>query len=150
MDVFWLIAFAGWKAIECYGPHVVVSASSGRPVVEVMAIDAELDEVERAYKERIAAARALIDAVDATLAPWPPDIPRPSADREAVNDVEYRTTFDLACLAAAFALFHEFRHVMLARDKRGRSTYARGDGMRCLGARVYDRQIGCVRQRAWP
>ena len=28
MDVFWLIGFAGWKAIECYSPLVVVSAAT--------------------------------------------------------------------------------------------------------------------------
>ena len=116
MDVFWLIGFAGWKAIECYSPHVVLSASTGRSVADLIRADEGLDDVERAYKERRAAAQTLIDAANPVSAPWPPDIPRPAADREAFDDPQYKTAFDLVCLAAAFAFFHEFRHVMLARD----------------------------------
>jgi hypothetical protein len=116
MDVFWLIAFSGWRAIECYSPLVVWSASSSQTVADLIKADAGLSEVEQAYKERRAAAQTLIDAADPALAPWPPDLPQPSADRQAFNDPQYQAAFDLTCLAAAFALFHEFRHVMLDRD----------------------------------
>jgi hypothetical protein len=47
MEVFWLIAFGRWRAIECYSPHVILSATHGRTVAEVMALDAELDDMER-------------------------------------------------------------------------------------------------------
>ncbi|MCW8087713.1 phage exclusion protein Lit family protein [Sabulicella glaciei] len=116
MDVFWLIGFSGWRAIECYSPHVVISAAGGGTVADLMRADEELGEVERAYKERIAAVQDLIAAPDATSSPWPPDLPRPSADREAMEDMQYKSAFDLSCLAAAFTYFHEFRHVMLDRD----------------------------------
>ena len=117
MDVFWLIGFGGWNAIECYSPHVVWSAASGQTVADLIRADQGLDDVERAYKERRGAAQTLIDAPDLDSAPWPPDLPRPSADRDALNDPQYRGAFDLTCLAVAFTLFHEFRHVMLDRVK---------------------------------
>ncbi len=116
IDVFWLIGFAGWKAIECYSPHVVCSAATGQTVAELIRADQGLDEVERAYKERRGAAQTLIDTPDLDSAPWPPDLPRPSADRDALSGPQYKVAFDLTCLAVAFTLFHEFRHVMLDRD----------------------------------
>lgn len=116
MDVFWLIGFSGWRAIECYSPHVIVSAVSGQTIKTIIQDDEGLAEVELAYKERCAAAQTLIDAADPATAPWPPDLPRPNASRDATSDPEYKATFDLTCLAVAFTLFHEFRHVMLDRD----------------------------------
>jgi Peptidase U49 len=114
--VFWLIGFGGWKAIECYSPHVICSTISGQTIADLINDDHGLGEVERAYKERRASAQTLIDAADPALAPWPPDLPRPNADRNTCNDAQYKVAFDLTCLAAAFALFHEFHHVMLDRD----------------------------------
>lgn len=118
IDVFWLIGFAGWKAIECYSPLVVVSAATNQRVADLIKVDPGLDEVERAYKERRAALQGFIESADAASATWPPDIPRPSANRDAMADPQYKTAFDLTCLAAAFAFFHEFHHVMLDRDQR--------------------------------
>lgn len=118
MEVFWLIGFSGWRAIECYSPHVIVSAASGQTIERIIADDEELAEIERAYKERRAAAQALIDAADPATAPWPPDLPRPNPFRDAAYDPQYKAAFDLTCLAVAFTLFHEFRHVILDRDKQ--------------------------------
>lgn len=117
MDVFWLIGFSGWKAIECYSPLVIASAHYGRPIAEVITADTELDEVERDYKERRACCQNLIDAKDPTLAAWPDDIPRPGQERSAFEDVEFKAAFDLTCIAVAFTFFHEFRHVMLDHDE---------------------------------
>lgn len=114
MDLFWLIGFAGWRAIECYMPHVMLSTT--QPLNTVLSDDADLDDVERAYRERLAAAKRLIAESDAAMAPWPPDLPRTSSDRDALSDVQYAAAFDLTCLAAAFTFFHEFRHVMLDFD----------------------------------
>ncbi|MEP2761481.1 MULTISPECIES: phage exclusion protein Lit family protein [Alphaproteobacteria] len=116
MDVFWLIGFAGWKAIECYGPVVTVSATTGQPLSLVIIDDKGLGEIERDYKERRAAAQSLIDALDPADAPWPDDIPRPEPNRDAFNSPEFKVAFDLTCLAVAFTFLHEFRHVMLDRD----------------------------------
>ena len=118
MEVFWLIGFSGWRAIECYSPHVVCSAVSGQRIESLIQDDHELAEVERAYRERREAAQSLIDSVDPAAAPWPPDLPRPNANRDALADPQYKVAFDLSCLAVAFALFHEFRHVMLDYDQQ--------------------------------
>lgn len=118
MDVFWLIGFSGWRAIECYSPHVITSAALGSTVERIIEEDEGLAEIELAYKERRAAAQSLIDATDPATAPWPPDLPRPNSSRDASGDPQYKAAFDLTCLAVAFTLFHEFRHVMLDRDKQ--------------------------------
>jgi hypothetical protein len=118
MEVFWLTGFSGWRAIECYSPHVIVSAASGQPIETIIQDDEGLADVELAYRERRAAAQTLIDAVDSAGAPWPPDLPRPNACRDAFDDAQYKAAYDLACLAVAFTLFHEFRHVMLDRDNK--------------------------------
>ncbi|MEH2550760.1 hypothetical protein V1283_007405 [Bradyrhizobium sp. AZCC 2262] len=130
MDVFWLIGFSGWRAIECYTPVVVWSAKSGQALAELIKLDDGLADVEQAYKERRAAAQALIDAEDPASAPWPPDVPEPNADRYALNDPQHQVAFDLTCLAVAFTIFHEFRHVMLDRDK-ARSRDPREEELAC-------------------
>lgn len=117
LDAFWLIGFSGWRSIETYIPAVIVSTSTGKSISDVLQDDAELNEVERSYKERITAAHTFIKEVDTSTAPWPPDIPQPSSDRDMLNDEQYKATFDLTLSAVAFTLFHEFRHVML--DKEG-------------------------------
>jgi Peptidase U49 len=118
MDVFWLIGFAGWKAIECYSPLVVWSAASGQRIADLIKVDPNLDAVERDYKERRGALQAFIETADVESAPWPLDLPRPSANRDALDDPQYKVAFDLTCLAAAFAFLHEFHHVMLDRDNQ--------------------------------
>ena len=118
MEVFWLIGFSGWQAIKCYSPHVIASAALSTTIERVIEEDEDLAEIELAYKERRAAAQSLIDATDPATVPWPPDLPRPNSNRDAFCDPQYKAAFDLTCLAVAFTLFHEFRHVMLDRDKQ--------------------------------
>ncbi|MCA0422865.1 MAG: peptidase U49, Lit peptidase [Proteobacteria bacterium] len=116
MEVFWLIGFSGWRAIECYSPHVVLSAPCGKTLTDLFDDDSDLPEVERDYKEKLAAARRLIAELDAGAAPWPEDLPRPSSDRNAIAGPQYQAAFDLTSLAVAFTFLHEFRHVMLDFD----------------------------------
>jgi hypothetical protein len=115
IEVFWLIGFSGWKAIECYSPLVICSVVCGQKIADLLARDDKLGEVERAYKERRAAAQSFIDAGDPSIAPWPPDIPRVSF-RDAVDDPQYKAALDLTWSSFAFLILHEFRHVMLDRD----------------------------------
>jgi Peptidase U49 len=117
-DVFWLIGFSGWRAIETYVPSVMTAAMTNMPVAEVMRHDKDLPAVERDYKERLVAAYNFLKAERATKAPWPPDIPRPSADRNALDDDQYKATFDLTTSAVAFTIFHEFYHVILDQDRK--------------------------------
>lgn len=130
MDVFWLIGFAGWKAIECYSPSVVVSAATEQTLANVIADDLSLGDVERYYKERRVAAQALIDAADPSAVPWPDDIPRPQADRDSLDDPQLKAAFDLTCVAVAFTFLHEFRHVMLDHDDE-RPSDVREEEMAC-------------------
>lgn len=116
MDTFWLIGFSGWRAIECYTPHVVLSERCEKPLTELLNDDSDLPEVERAHKERLTAACRLITERDVDAAPWPDDLPRPSSDRNAIADPQYQAAIDLTVLATAFTFFHEFRHVMLDFD----------------------------------
>ncbi len=116
MDVFWLIGFSGWRAIESYSPHVILSAATNQKLADLFDCDHGLDEAERSYRERLAAAQALIKAGDTESVAWPTDIPRPNCDRSALNDPQYKVAFDLTTLAVAYTLFHEFRHVMLDAD----------------------------------
>jgi hypothetical protein len=116
LDVFWLIGFSGWRAIETYTPDVVTSAMTGTPVADVLGDDEVLAGLERDYKERIIAAHDFLKAKNAAEAPWPPDIPRPSADRNALDDNQYKAAFDLTTSAVAFTIFHEFYHVILDQD----------------------------------
>lgn len=118
IDVFWLIGFCGWRAIESYSPYVVCSIKSGQSILELIKSDDELDDYERIYKERLAAAQAFINADDYLSAPWPPDIPRPNYDRNVIDDPQYKATFDLSLLAVGFTIFHEFHHVMLDQSNK--------------------------------
>ena len=115
-DVFWMIGFAGWKAIEIYSPLVLVSTATNQRVSDLIRDDHGLDEVERAYKERRASAQALIDTATPDSVPWPPDIPRPTNDRHGFDHDQDKVSLDLTGFALALALFHEFRHVMLDHD----------------------------------
>lgn len=115
MDVFWLVGFSGWRAIQCYSPHVILSAC-GAALQSLLDDDDKLPELEREYKERLAVAKRLIADGDAAAEPWPPDIPRPSPDRNALDDSQYKAAFDLSVIAVAFTFLHEFRHVMLDVD----------------------------------
>lgn len=117
MEVFWIIGFSGWRAIECYAPHVILSTKLGKTLHELLDVDCELPEVERDYKERLAMARNLIELRDADTVTWPDDLPRPVSDRDALDCDQHKVAFDLVLIALAFAFFHEFRHVMLDFDQ---------------------------------
>lgn len=114
LDALWLIGFSGWRALECYSPAVLCSPFWRQPVATLLAEDCDLDDVERNYKERMAAAQVLIDAADVDDVPWPPDIPQPDPDRSSLLNAQERAAFDLTALAVTFVILHEFRHVMLA------------------------------------
>lgn len=122
IDFFWLLGFSAWRAIEVYAPALVVATSSGIPLDQALSIDTERDQYEFDYKQRIAAARSLIGAEQTAGIFWPADIPKPTADRDSLDDVQHMAPFDLVALALAFALLHEFQHVMFCTDKSAPSS----------------------------
>jgi hypothetical protein len=130
MEVFWLVGFAGWRAIETYSPHVIVSAASGQSLAQLFQDDDELPQIEHEYKARLAIAQQLIAAADPASMHWPPDLPRPSSDRDAFDGEQYKVAFDLTCMAVAFTLLHELKHVMLDKDN-ARPSDRREEEMIC-------------------
>jgi len=67
-------------------------------------------------------AASLIAAVSTDEIAWPPDVPRPQADRDILSDPQDQVAFDLTALALAFALLHEFSHVKLLAEKAQSDT----------------------------
>jgi hypothetical protein len=89
----------------------------GLTIDQALHIDEKLTAFERDYKERMEAAASLIAATSTGGIAWPPDIPRPQADRDRFSDPQDKVAFDLTALALAFALLHEFSHVKLLAEK---------------------------------
>ncbi len=116
-EVFWLICFSGWKAIECYTPAVICSASGVATCQFTLQNDENLGEFEREYKERMQVVQALINADNASEVAWPDGVPRPASDRSAFEGEQDKVRFDLSLFAATYVLFHEFRHVILGQEK---------------------------------
>jgi hypothetical protein len=117
-EVYWLISFAAWEAIELYGALVTYSVMSGVRIADVLRHDSNLPQMELDYRARLRAAIQYRDARDINLVCWPPDIPRPSGDRYAIEGAQYSASFDLACSALGFILFHEFYHIVLIHENQ--------------------------------
>lgn len=117
IDLFWLLGFSAWRSIEVYSPALVITMLWGLPIDQALQIDEKLTTFERDYKERMKAAASLISATSTGDIPWPPDIPRPQADRDSFSDPQDKVAFDLTAMALAFALLHEFSHVKLLAEK---------------------------------
>ena len=130
IDLFWLIGYSGWRAIECYSPHVLLSPVRKKKIVHLMELDEELPEVERDYKERRASVRSLMRARDTCEISWPPDVPHPTADRSSLDGCQEKAAFDLTCFAVSFAMLHEIHHVVLDSEKK-RPEERREEEMAC-------------------
>lgn len=122
IDFFWLLGFSTWRAIEVYSPALVLATVTGMPLDQALNVDAERSQYELDYKQRIASAQSLIAAAHTADISWPADVPEPTADRESVGDNQHKVAYDLVALALAFALLHEFRHVMFCADNSAPST----------------------------
>lgn len=122
IDFFWLLGFSAWHAIEVYSPALKIATSTGMPLDRALNIDDARGQYEFDYKQRVASAQSLILADQTADISWPADIPAPTANRDGFDDDQQRTAFDLVALALAFALLHEFRHVMYFADGSAPST----------------------------
>lgn len=116
LDALWLIGFSGWRALETYAPHVLIATDNQQSIENIIRADGELGPFELDYKHRLRLAQDLIASDGTTAVMWPPDIPRPTADRDSLNGVEVQVAFDLTCMAVAYVFLHELRHVMFDRD----------------------------------
>lgn len=122
IDFFWLLGFSAWRAIEVYSPALVLATVTGMPLDQALSIDTKRGPFEFEYKQRVASAQSLIAAKQTADISWPTDVPEPTADRESLGDVQHVAAFDLVALALAFALLHEFRHVMFCADNSAPAT----------------------------
>ncbi|ULO23146.1 phage exclusion protein Lit family protein [Methylocystis sp. SB2] len=122
IDSFWLLGFSAWRAIEVYSPALGIATSRGMPLEQALSIDAERRHYELDYKQRIGTAQSLIAAEQTADISWPADVPEPTSNRESLNDNQHKSVFDLVALALAFALLHEFRHVIFCADNSAPST----------------------------
>lgn len=136
-DVFWLIGFSAWRAIEAYAPHVSLSANQNRSLADLFAADDQLGVVEWDYRAGLAAAQRLIAPYTLNEAPWPPTIPRPTASRNSLTNAPDQVAFDLCGFAVVGALLHELHHVMLDQDKRRPSDRREEELMCDVWARDY-------------
>ena len=117
IDLFWLLGFSAWRSIEVYSPALVITMLSDLTIDQALHVDEKLTTFERDYKEGMQAASSLISATSTGEIAWPPDVPRPQADRDSFPDPQDKVAFDLTALALAFALLHEFSHVKLLAEK---------------------------------
>lgn len=116
IDFFWLVGFVTWKSIEVYSPAVVCSTVSNSTIDDVINVDDEFSLFEFEYKCRMQVVEKLLAASETSEIDWPSDIIKPTEDRDSLENDELKATFDLVCLALAFAIFHELRHVMFRRE----------------------------------
>lgn len=112
IDLFWLMGFAAWRAIELYGPAVMLAQCTDMSIDRILNDDEERSQLEFEYKQRIGSVEALLSTTSTDKIAWPTDVPMPTHDRESLANNQERSAFDLVCLALAFALLHELRHVM--------------------------------------
>ena len=112
IDLFWLMGFAVWRAIELYAPAVALATDTAVSIYKVLHDDDERPQLEFEYKQRIGAIDALLAAHSTDAITWPCDIPKPTDVRESLNGDQDKAAFDLVCLALAFTLLHELRHIM--------------------------------------
>ena len=122
INFFWLLDFSAWRAVEVYSPALVLTSLTGVPLDQALNSDAERGQFEFDYKQRVASAQSLITTERAADISWPTDVPQPTADRDGLGDSQKKVAFDLVGLALAFALLHEFRHVMYCADNSAPST----------------------------
>lgn len=112
MRVLWLMGFNGWQSTVLYSPAIVLSGPLGLSIDALLNEDDERGLLESDFRSRTRTAENLKDAKNSDDIPWPEDIPAPGEDREQLGSDQEKATFDLVCMATAFVLLHEFRHVM--------------------------------------
>jgi hypothetical protein len=137
LSVYWLLAFTGWRTLNCYCPAVLASLAPSilarafgvgdeviaahvpptMTIADALEHDTEVAHVETYLDEKLYSARSILrsDVLDETF--WPSDIPWPDVDRESLLGAEAKAAFDLAWMSTAYAFCHEIRHVIYAKEK---------------------------------
>lgn len=110
----WVIAFAGFKALSAYSPHILLANRE----ISMASLDADdgLLAAESEVDDLLYFATEIRATSDSELLDWPLKIPRPGTDRDSLASNEDKVCFDIACLAAAATFLHELKHVMFAAE----------------------------------
>ena len=111
MHVMWLLGFSLWKSIDLFAPGLLLSGWTGEPLSSVLALDDNLKEIERDYKEKVEAVKTLIRAKKLDCRRWPPDIPLPDKSREDLANCQDRAAYDLVMMATSVLFLHELKHI---------------------------------------
>ena len=112
LEMVWLLAFNGWKALEIYCPAVLGADMFGLPIQQFLDSDDERGPLEQEFRARIRIAMDWIEKEDDGTQ-WPDDVPRPNSDIDKF-DVVTKAAFDLTLIATAYVFLHELRHVIYA------------------------------------
>lgn len=121
----WVVAFACFKALAAYSPHVLAVGTFAHELsAQAFAADEGLGAAEAELDALLYLARQIQQVDDLDELDWPAEVPRPGTSREALNDIKDRACFDIACLAAAATFLHEFRHVQFAAEGNAPSVRA--------------------------
>jgi len=116
IDVFWIVGFAAWKAIQAFTPLVVMGPWLGLPLDDMLKEDERFSKGERDFKELVTLAQKFIeDGIDEER--WPEMIPRPTGSRDSLALTEHKAIYDLVLMALSFCWFHEIRHVVFIQSK---------------------------------
>ncbi|HSI49179.1 MAG TPA: hypothetical protein VLA61_12980 [Ideonella sp.] len=121
----WVVAFAGFKALAAYGPHVWSGeAFSGEISTQALSADEGLCAAEAELETLLYFAKQLGLVADLEELDWPGDVPPPGTGRELLASTEDQACFDIACLAAAATFLHELRHVQFSAEKNAPTVRA--------------------------
>lgn len=113
----WVVAFAGFKALVAYCPHVFWGeVFGGKILAQALIDDMGLVTAEAELDALLYFAKNIHLVSDLKELDWPVDVPYPATNRESLTNVEDQACFDIACLAAAATFLHEIRHVQFAAE----------------------------------
>lgn len=116
MRQLWLFGYAGMLSLHRYASLVAILRALDRDFVisEIDAIPGQA-EIDRKFSKLMTTINALQSASGEADFKWPENIPDPLNGRP--TDVESAAVFDLTCIATAYLLLHELKHVIFQSEK---------------------------------
>ncbi|MFP8965214.1 phage exclusion protein Lit family protein [Pokkaliibacter sp. CJK22405] len=117
----WIFGYAGLQALYCYSSYIRLLKSSNESLdidrVDKIFDQALEDEKFKIFLEFTKNLNSVFHEDDFT---WPSGIPEPEKGRP--EDPEHALVYDLTCMATAFTLLHELKHVIFSVEKESPGT----------------------------